>query len=248
VSGPLLAVDRLVAGYGAAVVLDEVSLDVAPRANLALLGRNGVGKTTLIATLMGLTRVRRGAIVFDGVDVTTSRPHARARAGMGWVPQERDVFVALSVVENLTVTARPGPWTLARVYELFPRLAERRRNLGGQLSGGEQQMLAIGRALMLNPRLLLLDEPFEGLAPNLVADLERAIALMTAEGLTVLLVEQHVDAALRLTENAMVLEHGKVVHAGASAALRGDRALLERLVTLPADERGAPRKSATAAL
>ncbi len=247
-SGPLLAVDRLVAGYGAAVVLDEVSLDVAPRANLALLGRNGVGKTTLIATLMGLTRVRRGAIVFDGVDVTTSRPHARARAGMGWVPQERDVFVALSVVENLTVTARPGPWTLARVYELFPRLAERRRNLGGQLSGGEQQMLAIGRALMLNPRLLLLDEPFEGLAPNLVADLERAIALMTAEGLTVLLVEQHVDAALRLTENAMVLEHGKVVHAGASAALRGDRALLERLVTLPADERGAPRKSATAAL
>jgi branched-chain amino acid transport system ATP-binding protein len=244
-SGPLLAVDRLVAGYGAAVVLDEVSLDMAPRANLALLGRNGAGKTTLIATLMGLTRVRRGAIVFDGVDVTAWRPHARARAGMGWVPQERDVFVALSVVENLTVTARPGSWTLARVYELFPRLAERRRNLGGQLSGGEQQMLAIGRALMLNPKLLLLDEPFEGLAPNLVADLERAIAVMTAEGLAVLLVEQHVDAALRLAQTAVVLEHGKVAHAGPSAELARDRALLERLVTLPADERGGPQ-SATA--
>ena len=247
-SGPLLAVDRLVAGYGAAVVLDEVSLQIAPRANLALLGRNGVGKTTLIATLMGLTRVRRGAIVFDGVDVTTWRPHLRARAGMGWVPQERDVFVGLSVVENLTVTARPGPWTLARVCELFPRLAERRGNLGSQLSGGEQQMLAIGRALMLNPKLLLLDEPFEGLAPNLVADLERAIGVMTDEGLTVLLVEQHVDAALRLSQAAVVLEHGKVAHAGPSAELARDRALLERLVTLPADDRAARRKSATATL
>jgi branched-chain amino acid transport system ATP-binding protein len=234
VSGPLLAVDRLVAGYGGAVVLDEVSLDVAPGANLALLGRNGVGKSTLIATLMGLTRVRRGAIVFDGVDVTTWRPHRRAHAGMGWVPQERDVFVALTVEENLTVTARPGPWTLARVFELFPRLAERRGNLGGQLSGGEQQMLAIGRALMLNPKLLLLDEPFEGLAPNLVAELERAIRVMSGEGVSVLLVEQHVDAALRLSQNAVVLEHGKVAHAGPSAALAADRALLERLVTLRA--------------
>ena len=233
-SGPLLAVDRLVAGYGAAVVIDEVSLQLAPRASLALLGRNGVGKSTLIATLMGLTRVRRGAIVFDGVDVTAWRPHRRARAGMGWVPQERDVFVALTVAENLTVTARPGPWTLARVFELFPRLAERRANLGGQLSGGEQQMLAIGRALMLNPKLLLLDEPFEGLAPNLVAELERAIRVMSGEGVSVLLVEQHVDAALRLSQTAVVLEHGKVAHAGPSAALAADRALLERLVTLRA--------------
>jgi branched-chain amino acid transport system ATP-binding protein len=234
VSGPLLAVDRLVAGYGGAVVLDEVSLQIAPRANLALLGRNGVGKSTLIATLMGLTRVRRGAIVFDGVDVTTWRPHRRARAGIGWVPQERDVFPSLSVVENLTVIARPGPWTVERVFELFPRLAERRRNLGGQLSGGEQQMLAIGRALMLNPKLLLLDEPFEGLAPNIVAEVERAIRVMSGEGVAVLLVEQHVDAALRLSENAVVLEHGKVAHAGPSAALAADRALLERLVTLRA--------------
>jgi branched-chain amino acid transport system ATP-binding protein len=234
VSGPLLAVDRLVAGYGASIVLDEVSLELAPRASLALLGRNGVGKSTLIATLMGLTRVRRGAIVFDGEDVTSWRPHRRAAAGMGWVPQERDVFVALTVIENLTVTARPGAWTLARVFELFPRLAERRPNLGGQLSGGEQQMLAIGRALMLNPKLLLLDEPFEGLAPNLVAELERAIRVMSTEGVAVLIVEQHVDAALRLSQTAVVLEHGKVAHAGPSAALAADRALLERLVTLRA--------------
>jgi branched-chain amino acid transport system ATP-binding protein len=184
---------------------------------------------------MGLTRVRRGAIVFDGEDVTAWRPHRRARAGMGWVPQERDVFVALSVTENLTTTARPGRWTLARVCELFPRLAERRSNLGGQLSGGEQQMLAIGRALMLNPKLLLLDEPFEGLAPNIVAEVEAAIRVMSAEGVSVLLVEQHVDAALRLAETAVVLEHGKVAHAGSSAALAADRALLERLVTLRVD-------------
>mgnify|MGYP001214686924 CR=1 FL=1 len=234
-SGALLEVDGVVAGYGDAVVLDNVSLRLAPRASLALLGRNGAGKTTLIVTLMGLTRLRRGTVRFDGEDITGWPPYARALAGMGWVPQERDIFVSLSVVENLTVIARPGPWSLARVYELFPRLAERRGSLGGQLSGGEQQMLAIGRALMLNPKLLLLDEPFEGLAPNLVAELERAIGLMMAEGLAVLLVEQHVEAALRLSETAVVLEHGRVIHVGSSAELREDRVLLERLVTLRAD-------------
>ena len=234
-SDPLLAVKGLVAGYGDSVVLEGVSLQVAPRASLALLGRNGVGKTTLIATLMGLTRVRRGTIRFGGEDITGWRPYRRALGGMGWVPQERDVFASLTVAENLSVIARPGPWTLARIFELFPRLAERRRNLGGQLSGGEQQMLAIGRALMLNPKLLLLDEPFEGLAPNLVAELESAIGLMLAEGLAAVLVEQHVEAALRLSETAIVLEHGRVVHVGASAALRDDRALLERLVTLRVD-------------
>jgi len=232
VSDPLLAVEHLVAGYGESIILEDVSIGLAPRASLAVLGRNGAGKTTLITTLMGLTRIRGGTIAFDGENVTGWRPHRRALAGMGWVPQERDIFGSLSVTENLTVIARPGPWTLARVYELFPRLAERRRNLGGQLSGGEQQMLAIGRALMLNPKLLLLDEPFEGLAPNLVAELEPAIKLMTAEGVAVLLVEQHVEAALRLSDSAVVLEHGKVVHAGPSAGLRDDRALLERLVTL----------------
>ena len=160
-SGPLLAVDGLVAGYGDSVVLEDVSLELAPRASLALLGRNGVGKTTLITSLMGLTRVHRGTIRFDGEDVTGWRPYRRALAGMGWVPQERDIFGSLSVTENLTVIARPGPWTLARVYQLFPRLAERRRSFGGQLSGGEQQMLAIGRALLTNPRLLILDEATE---------------------------------------------------------------------------------------
>ena len=221
-SGPLLAVDRLVAGYGAAVVLDEVSLDVAPRANLALLGRNGVGKTTLIATLMGLTRVRRGAIVFDGVDVTTSRPHARARAGMGWVPQERDVFVALSVVENLTVTARPGPWTLARVYELFPRLAERRRNLGGQLSGGEQQMLAIGRALLTNPRLLLMDEPSEGLAPRIVEELIETCRTLGREGIGLLLVEQNLGMATAVAERILVMVSGRIALETTASELTGD--------------------------
>jgi len=235
VSDPLLAADGLTAGYGDSVVLEEVSLALAPRTSLALLGRNGVGKTTLIATLMGLTRVHRGTIRFGGEDITGWKPYRRALGGMGWVPQERDIFTSLTVAENLTVIARPGAWTLARVFELFPRLAERRRNLGGQLSGGEQQMLAIGRALMLNPKLLLLDEPFEGLAPNLVAELEGAIGLMLAEGLAAVLVEQHVEAALRLSETAMVLEHGRVVHVGASAALRDDRELLERLVTLRVD-------------
>jgi len=235
VSGSLLAVDNLVAGYGDSVVLEGVSLRLAPCASLAVLGRNGVGKTTLIATLMGLTRVHRGTIRFGGEAVTGWRPHRRALAGMGWVPQERDIFASLSVAENLTVVARAGPWNLPRVYELFPRLAERRRSLGGQLSGGEQQMLAIGRALMLNPKLLLLDEPFEGLAPNLVVELERAITLMVAEGLAAVLVEQHVEAALRLSETAIVLEHGRVVHVGSSAQLRDDRALLERLVTLRVD-------------
>jgi branched-chain amino acid transport system ATP-binding protein len=235
VSGALLRVDGLVAGYGDSVVLEDVSLELAPRASLALLGRNGAGKTTLIATLMGLTRVRRGTIAFGGEDVTAWRPYRRAHAGIGWVPQERDIFASLSVAENLSVIARVGPWTLARVYELFPRLAERRRNLGGQLSGGEQQMLAIGRALVLNPKLLLLDEPFEGLAPNLVGELERAIGVMTGEGLAAVLVEQHVEAALRLSDTAVVLERGRVVHVGPSAALRQDRALLEGLVTLRAD-------------
>ena len=234
-SGALLAVERLVAGYGESIILEDVSIGLAPGASLAVLGRNGAGKTTLITTLMGLTRIRGGTIGFDGENVTGWRPYRRALAGMGWVPQERDIFGSLSVTENLTVIARPGPWTLARVYGLFPRLAERKRNLGGQLSGGEQQMLAIGRALMLNPKLLLLDEPFEGLAPNLVVELEHAIGLMMAEGLAAVLVEQHVEAALRLSKTAVVLEHGRVIHVGASAELREDRALLERLVTLRAD-------------
>jgi branched-chain amino acid transport system ATP-binding protein len=234
-SGTLLAVEGLVAGYGDSIILEDVSLQLAARGSLALLGRNGVGKTTLIASLLGLTRIHRGTVVFAGADVTGARPYARAHAGMGWVPQERDIFPSLTVKENLTVIARPGPWTLQRVYSLFPRLEERSGNLGNQLSGGEQQMLALGRALMLNPTLLLLDEPFEGLAPNIVEELEHAIGLMQSEGIALLLVEQHVEAALRLSENAVVLERGRVTHAGPSAALLQDRALLESLIAIPAD-------------
>jgi branched-chain amino acid transport system ATP-binding protein len=236
-NGTLLAVDRLTAGYGDAIILEDVSLQLAPHGSLALLGRNGAGKSTLIASLMGLTRVQGGAVAFSAIDITRWRPHRRAHAGMGWVPQEREVFPSLSVTENLTVIARSGPWTLARVHDLFPRLADRADNLAHQLSGGEQQMLAIGRALMLNPSLLLLDEPFEGLAPLIVEEVEHAIERMKSEGIAVLLVEQHVDAALRLCDQTIVLERGRVLHTGASAELRQDRALLESLVTLRADGR-----------
>ncbi len=236
-SAALLAVEGLVAGYGDAIILEDVSLELAASGTLALLGRNGVGKSTLIVSLLGLTRVHRGSVRFADDDVTAWRPYVRAHAGMGWVPQERDIFPSLTVEENLTVIGRPGPWTRARVYRLFPRLEERNRNLGNQLSGGEQQMLAIGRALMLNPKLLLLDEPFEGLAPNIVEELEHAIRMMVSEGIAMLLVEQHVEAALRLAENAVVLERGRVTHSGPSARLREDKALLESLIAMPG-ERG----------
>jgi len=236
-SGALLAVEQLTAGYGDAVILEDVSLELPRHGSLALLGRNGAGKSTLIASVMGLTRVRAGGVAFDTVDITRWRPHRRAHAGLAWVPQEREVFPSLSVTENLTVIARPGRWTVTRIHELFPRLAERGDNLAHQLSGGEQQMLAIGRALMLNPALLLLDEPFEGLAPLIVEEVERAIEQMKRDGMTVLLVEQHVDAALRLCDQTVVLERGKVVHAGASVRLRENRALLESLVTLRVDAR-----------
>jgi branched-chain amino acid transport system ATP-binding protein len=236
-SAELLAVDGLTAGYGDAIVLEDVSLRLPPHGSLALLGRNGAGKSTLVASLMGLTRVRGGAIAFGAHQITRWHPYRRAHAGIGWVPQEREVFRSLSVTENLTVIARPGRWTLQRVHELFPRLAERGNNLAHQLSGGEQQMLAIGRGLMLNPSLLLLDEPFEGLAPLIVEEVERAIQRMKIEGVAVLLVEQHVDAALRLCDQTIVLERGRVLHAGASAVLRQDRALLESLVTLRVDGR-----------
>jgi len=236
-STALLAIEHLTAGYGDAVILEDVSFALPRHGSLALLGRNGAGKSTLIASVMGLTRVRAGVVAFDTADITRWRPHRRAHAGLGWVPQEREVFPSLSVTENLTVIGRAGPWTVARVQELFPRLAERAGNLAHQLSGGEQQMLAIARALMLNPALLLLDEPFEGLAPLIVEEVERAIGQMKREGMAVLLVEQHVDAALRLCDQTVVLERGKLVHAGASVQLREDRALLESLVTLRADAR-----------
>jgi branched-chain amino acid transport system ATP-binding protein len=234
-SPPIIEIENLRAGYGHAVVLDGISLSLEAGRSLALLGRNGVGKTTLIASLLGHTRCFGGLIRFDGKVLDHRVPHACAGLGIGWVPQERAIFRSLTVRENLTATARPGAWTLARVYDLFPRLQERERNLGNQLSGGEQQMLAIGRALMLNPRLLLLDEPFEGLAPVIVEELSRVIQrLREKERMTLILVEQHVDDALELCDEAIVLDRGRVRHHGTAKELLQDRKLLESLVSLRA--------------
>ncbi|HEY9223848.1 ABC transporter ATP-binding protein [Variovorax sp. N23] len=227
----LLAFDNVVAGYGNAVVLHRLGFTLAEGQSLAVLGRNGVGKTTLLETLMGNTRVTQGAIRWCGEDITRWPAHRRARTGLGWVPQEREVFPSLTVEENLTVVASPGPWNLQRVYGFFPRLRERRGNYGNQLSGGEQQMLAIGRALMTNPKLLLLDEPMEGLAPIIVEELAASIRrLCEGEGLASIVVEQHPVLALEMTHQAIVLERGTVVHAGTSAALAADAALLDGLL------------------
>jgi branched-chain amino acid transport system ATP-binding protein len=229
----LLSIADLRAGYGSAVVLDDISLELAAQGGIAVLGRNGVGKSTLLLTIMGYTRVSRGRIFWRGADITYEAPHRRARAGIGWVAQEREIFSTLTVEENLTVAARDGRWTLPAVYELFPRLAERRRNFGNELSGGEQQMLAIGRALMTNPALLLLDEPLEGLAPIVVDELAAAIRRMMGErSNAIMLVEQHVEIALGLMENVIVLERGRIVHRGRSVELLADHAALERLIGL----------------
>jgi branched-chain amino acid transport system ATP-binding protein len=227
-------VDSATAGYGQAVVLERVSLSVAAGGSIAVLGRNGAGKTTLLLTIMGFTRLHGGRLWLEDTDLGTMPSHRRARAGLGWVPQERWVFPSLTVEEHLTAVARPGHWTSARVFGLFPRLRERRRHHGNELSGGEQQMLAIGRALTLNPRILLLDEPMEGLAPILVQEVSAAIREMAQEsGVAVVLVEQHVRIALELTASAIVLDRGRVVHASSSLALRGDPATLRRLVAIP---------------
>ncbi len=229
----LLAVEGLTAGYGESVVLDDVSLAIAEGGTLALLGRNGMGKTTLLVTLMGLTRLHRGSLRWRGADLARLPTYARSRSGLGWVPQERFMFASLTVEEHLTAVARPGHWNVARVYEVFPRLEERRGNFGNQLSGGEQQMLAIGRALMVNPSLLLLDEPMEGLAPIIVQELMSVIRdLVTDSGMAVIVVEQHAKLALSLTGSAIVLERGRVVHRAASEALLADPETLHRLVAV----------------
>jgi branched-chain amino acid transport system ATP-binding protein len=229
----LLGFDDVRAGYGDAVVLDGVSFALPNGDSLAVLGRNGVGKSTLLMTIMGMTAVSRGAVTWRGRDITRLPPHLRARDGIGWVAQEREIFPSLSVEENLTVAARPGAWDLAAVFRLFPRLAERRRNMGNQLSGGEQQMLAVARALMTNPALMLLDEPFEGLAPVIVDELSAAVKLMLSDrSIAIVLVEQHTDIALELAAEAIVLERGAVAHRAPSAQLQKDTATLERLVGL----------------
>ncbi len=230
---PLLAVRDIRAGYGESAVLDGISLEVEEGGSLAVLGRNGVGKSTLLLTIMGYTDVRHGAVEWRGRDITKLAPHLRARDGLGWVPQERDIFPSLTLEENLTVVARPGPWRLESVYELFPRLAERRASMGNHLSGGEQQMLTIARTLMTNPSLLLLDEPLEGLAPLVVEELAGTIERMTAEeSVALVLVEQHAELALSLTENAVVIEGGAIAHQGPSRALLADQATLDRLIGL----------------
>jgi len=226
----LLELERVRSGYGDAVVLDDISLEVPANGSLAVLGRNGVGKSTLLLTIMGYTKLHKGRVSFKDRDITALPAHRRAQLGLGWVAQEREIFPSLTLEENLTVAARPGRWGLGAIYALFPRLKERKSNLGNQLSGGEQQMLAIARALMTNPALLLLDEPLEGLAPIIVEELARA--LKNLEGMAMLLVEQHTEIALSLTEQAIVIERGRIVHRARAAELARDPDMAERVLGL----------------
>ena len=233
---PLLSVEDISTAYGLSQVLFGISLEVAQGECVCLLGRNGVGKTTTIRSIMGLTPPRAGRVVWRGQDVAGWPPFRIARAGIGFVPEDRRIFAELSVWENLDVAGRaarrPGRWTIPRVCELFPVLSERRNQRGGFLSGGEQQMLTIARALVGNPELLLLDEPSEGLAPLVVELLREKIAELKAEGLTILLAEQGVAFSLALADRVYVLEKGTVRHAGPAAELRDDPALLDRLLAL----------------
>ena len=225
----LLSIEGLRAGYGEAVVLPQMTLSLGEGQVLALLGRNGTGKTTLINSIVGVTRRFGGSIRVGSHDITRLRADQRARAGIGWVPQERNIFRSLTVEENMSAVAQPGPWTVARVYEMFPRLFERRKNFGNELSGGEQQMLAIGRALTLNPKVLLLDEPTEGLAPIIVEELLRALGEITrAGGACSIIVEQNAQKILGLADRAVILDRGAIVHDASSAELRADPAALER--------------------
>ena len=234
----LLHIEQLRAGYGEAVVLNGIDLSLPEGETLALLGRNGTGKTTLINTIAGATDHHGGTLRLGKTELHKLPSHQRAAAGIGWVPQERNIFKSLTVDENLTAVARPvragtrhAPWTPARVYEMFPRLAERKSNMGNQLSGGEQQMLAIGRALVLNPSILLLDEPLEGLAPIICEELLRSIVRITREeGLSAIIVEQHPQAVLAISHRALVLDHGSTVYSGDAETLQNDPQRLEQLI------------------
>jgi branched-chain amino acid transport system ATP-binding protein len=240
-----LTLDGVVAGYGETVVLDGLSLQFPAGGTLAVLGRNGVGKTTLLATIMGHTRLHRGSVRWDGHELGAAPVHRRARSGIGYVPQEREIFPSLTVEENLAVADRRGAWTMARVYDLFPSLAARRRNWGNQLSGGEQQMLSIGRALMGDPRLLLMDEPLEGLAPVIVETLFTAMRRLKEEaGLAIILVEQHAGRAIGFAAKALVLDRGRIVFEGESAALAADPERLNALLGVAASDRADAGKRA----
>jgi branched-chain amino acid transport system ATP-binding protein len=225
----LLALRQVSAGYGDALVISNIDFDLSEGESLAVLGRNGTGKTTLLNTIIGVTRHRGGTIALGGCDLTPMRPYRRAGAGVGWVPQERNIFKSLTVEENLTAVARPGAWTVQRIYDMFPRLEERRLNLGNQLSGGEQQMLAIGRALVVNPKLMLLDEPTEGLAPIIIEELLAALKrIIREEGMSAIVVEQHAQKILGVTDKAIILDRGSVVHASSSRALIDDPGPLDQ--------------------
>jgi len=233
----LLVLEQVSAGYGRATVLQQVSLGLREGEAMALLGRNGVGKTTTLNTVIGLTRQQGGRILLGGQDIARLSPERRVEAGIGWVPQERGIFRSLTVEENITAVARPGRWTLEAVYGLFPRLEERRRNFGNQLSGGEQQMLAIARALVLNPKVLLLDEPTEGLAPIIVEELLAAIRrIVRDEGMAAIVVEQHARQILAITDRAVILDRGTVAYTGASAALAADTAVLGRFLGIGGED------------
>jgi branched-chain amino acid transport system ATP-binding protein len=230
-SDALLEVESITAGYGEGTVLHEVGFGMNAGESLAVLGRNGVGKSTLLLCLLGHLPLRHGTIRLRGEDIGHATPYVRVERGLGWVPQGRECFPSLTVDEHLVIAARKGPWNRDRVYELFPRLKERIKNMGNQLSGGEQQMLAIGRALMTNPAILILDEPLEGLAPVIVAEVSNCLRkLVRDEGTTLILVEQRASFALELTTNAIVLERGRITHSSSSAALAGDEELLDRVI------------------
>jgi len=220
------------AGYGELNILENINIEIPTNTSLALLGRNGVGKTTLMSTMMGHATLHSGRIELFGKEIQSLPVYERSRLGIGYVPQTRDIFPSLTVEENMLVAARPGRWPLERVYELFPRLAERKDNMGNQLSGGEQQMLAVGRALICDPSLLLLDEPLEGLAPVIVQMLMDVIKkLIREENLTVILVEQSAKLALQVTDQVLVLNRGKVTHHGKSDDLLGQPELLAKLIS-----------------
>ncbi|MEI7806676.1 MAG: ABC transporter ATP-binding protein [Hyphomicrobiales bacterium] len=226
-----LELKNVSAGYGDTVVLENLKLAVAAGESLSVIGRNGVGKTTLLATMMGHTNLHGGTVWLHGKDISRDATYRRVHAGLGYVPQEREIFPSLSLLENLEVALRPGPWTIAEVFKLFPRLDERKDNRGNQLSGGEQQMLAIARALVGNPSVILMDEPSEGLAPVIVEELARAMKQLTqAEGLALVLVEQNTRLALDISPRAVVMDRGQIVYDGPSETLKRDSAKLEALI------------------
>ncbi len=226
-----LELDGLSSGYGETIVVENVGLRVAAGETLSIIGRNGVGKTTLLATVMGHTTLHGGQIRLHGNDISRLAPHRRVLAGLGYVPQEREIFPSLTVRENLAVAARPGRWTVDAVCELFPRLRERQVNRGNHLSGGEQQMLAIARALVGNPSVILMDEPSEGLAPVIVAELTRAMRqLVDTHGLSLVLVEQNTRLALDISARTVVMNRGRIIFDGASEQLKQNREMLDRLI------------------